>query len=191
MSASTYKRQLDQLIVRFQLQTVAAQEWKSVAENRLKLLDSISVGLNSFLEGLQKIGTIFGQEIEDLNIPSLSVNENSGEEYTMLIRQKVLCISSFTSNLTREACQVQATLNATLGIAAEALSVDRPKNDLQSDDMTDHISTASSPLREVYDEVEDANDSPTESGDTYDSKALTVRPNKRDSVLDQALGLFN
>lgn len=191
MSAITYKRQLDQLIMRFQLQTVAAQEWRSVAENRLKLLDSISIGLNSFLEELQKIGTIFGQEIEDLNIPTLSVNENSGEEYTMLIRQKVLCISSFTSNLTREACQVQATLNATLGIAAEALSVDRPKNDLQPGDMTDHISTASSPLREVYNEVEDADDNISDGVDGYDKAALTIRPDKRDSVLDQALGLFN
>lgn len=155
MSARTYKAQLDVTLSKLNNAITSAREWRQVASNRLLLLEAIDAAINTQIYGLMKIGTIFGVAPEDPESPVANSGIHSADEMTSFILQKLMCASSFTANLTAEAVSLQEKLSGVLSIALEAVSVDRPIADLKINDYSSYAKESSSPLKDVFDQVND------------------------------------
>jgi len=175
---------------RFQEQVVSAREWKSVAETRYKYLLYINTALTEQIDSLGKIGTIFGQEHVSMEGEDIDPRVHSGETVTQMVIGKLTATSNFVGNLTKEATQVQGTLNHVLSLAAEAISVERPTQDVSPAKWTEETSNASSPLAATYAEIEDTNvPSPTVETQVSVFKG-PVRGERDIDPVSQAMNLF-
>jgi len=167
MSARSYQIKLREALDKLSIATRTAQEWKSVAENRLTLLYAVDLHVHLQVADLLKIGTIFGVDPADPGFPLAKDSRMSGDETTGVITEKLAAVSSFTANLTREAADLQMTLDDTLSLAIAATRVEPPLNDTMVADHTSAVRTATRPLKEVYSQIEDLeSDEDGESGES-------------------------
>lgn len=178
MSAYKYKQKLSETLRLVNDQTESAREWKKVAENRLELLSQIDRQMETHIARLLEVGTVFGVDPTDPGFESANTAVHSGEEVVMMITSKLQAVASFTANLTREAVNLQETLDDTLSIALQATRVDRPTLDMELKDYTSLFEDSSAPLRDVYEETS-AEDPPSRtlmstSVDDAGSQALVV-----------------
>lgn len=190
MSALSYKRQLDSLLGKYQDQVECAKEWKSVAENRLGLICSIDNILDQQLEAMGRIGTIFGQDPEIPKFPTPDVRVHSGGDIGKFIVGKIVQTSHFIKGLTKEASDVQDILNGVVQIAAEATSVPHPTSDKEALEVEPLSPMVTSPLEEVYDEIE--NTEPYD-GEQMNLVPISQRPDRNEEKMDSveaALALF-
>jgi hypothetical protein len=183
MSAHTYKIKLDKALALLVEQTNAAREWKVVAENRLALLAQVDSAVHKQVEKLLQIGTIFGVDPVNPGIPEALVGKHSGNEMVSLTVEKITAVAAFTSNLTKEAVELQTTLSSTLSIALEGLAVSRPQEDLHLEEHQEAIENSTSPLQETFDQIENVPDDQSEEEDDSDHpnesdgrSALVLRP---------------
>lgn len=174
MSARTYKAQLDATLLKLNNSITSAREWKQVATNRLLLLEAIDAAVNTQVYRLMKIGTIFGVSPEDPESPVADSGVHSADEITSFVLQKLQCASSFTAHLTVEAASLQEKLSGVLSIALEAVSVDRPAVDLRITDYSSYANESSSPLKEVFDQVNNIPYNPIT--DTFGEDCNTAGP---------------
>lgn len=154
MSANHYKGQLQDTLVKLQGSQVSAREWRQVANNRLLLLVAIDGALNIQIHHLLKVGTTFGVSPQDPGMPVADLDRHSADEVASFILQKIDAASSFTANLTREAVSLQATLLETLSVALSAQEIPRPVMDLKVKDYTQQVNDASTPLKDIFEEIE-------------------------------------
>lgn len=198
MSARSYQLKLKETLEKLLVATRTAKEWKTVAENRLAMLYDIDEQINTQVDCLAKVGTIFGVDPVSLKLPLGRSGGLSGDETASVTLERVFAVSAFTANLTREAVSLQETLNETLRIAIDASSVDPPLHDLRASKHTSEPPDCSSPLKEIYDEVE--NLMPAESDSTLlvtregreqteDSEILTLPGPESNSNPERAISL--
>lgn len=190
MSARRYKEQLDNTLSRLTESAISAREWKKVAENRLALLEGVDHLLDSQIDELLELGTVFGVTADKPALEIASRTQHSAGEISHLITQKAYGVASFIANLAREAVSLQAKLNDVLGIAAEALLTPRPEVDLT---LPDNVLTnfgSASPVREVYEEVE--NDAGPLQNEIPVPGLVVSSPSKKDldNKYSSALALF-
>lgn len=167
MSASHYKDLLSRTLIKLSSAQTSASEWMKVANNRLLLLSAIDSALNVQIYHLLKVGTIFGVDPRDPSMPIADFNSHSADEITGFILAKLEAAAEFTANLTREAAALQETLSSTLSIALEAKSVDRPTMDLKIKDYTQLVEGASTPLKAIFEEIEDLPAGATQEDPTF------------------------
>jgi len=155
MSARSYQLKLREALDKLTVAAKTAREWKTVADNRLILLHDIDKSIGEQIDSLLQIGTIFGVDPKPPGLPVAKDSNLAGEETTGLVLEKLTAIASFTANLTREASALQETLEDTLQLAVDATLVDPPKEDLGVHRSKRDTLFPSSPLREIYREIED------------------------------------
>lgn len=158
MSASHYRDLLNQALIKLTQAQSSAREWQTVASNRLLLLVAVDGALNVQVHEFLKIGTIFGVSADDPKMPVADLSRHSADEVTSFILRKVQATAAFTANLTNEAVQLQSTLSSALSIALESRDVERPIVDLKVKDYTAELQDATTPLRQVFECIEDLQD---------------------------------
>lgn len=171
MSAKSYQIRLKEVLSQLSVANKTAIEWKTVAENRLKLLMWIDHLAHEQIGDLVKIGTIFGADPGNPGYPLASNVTQSGDETANLVAAKLQACQIFTARLTREAVDLQSTLDSTLAIAIQATSVNPPNEDLSISIGGSKEENQISPLEKIYRDIENANsDEEMES----DSQALAI-----------------
>jgi hypothetical protein len=155
MSALQWKRRLEESQELLALNRTAANEWKLVAENRKALLLSIHEVLGNQLEGLSRIGSIFGCESnvepELLCLPTGA----TGSELADGIGGQVHAVAQFVSAFTNEATTLQLALSDTLGLAELALAPERPTEDLDRPSPVSPKERINFPISHVYARLND------------------------------------
>jgi len=191
MSASQWKRRLEECQQKLADAIVAAQEWRQVANNRLELIRRVDSTLSHNLEALVHVGEIFGVQVilpDDVWTPTDGMD---GGSVTMYIMGKLESVAEYQKTLLQEASTIQVTLNDTYDLACEAVTVGRPAQDLIIPSDTERVSEPSSPLREFERQTNDIPAPPPSALSSSTSKTVS-RPRQDSSISTSgALALFN
>jgi hypothetical protein len=190
MSARQWKIRLEECQAKLGEATLAAKEWREVAENRLILIRRLDKTLSHNLEDLVKVGEVFGVEVnlgDGVWTPTAGME---GGAVVMYIMGKLEAVAEYQARLLREASAIQVTLNDTYELACAAVSVSRPSMDLTLPEETQQVSEPSSPYREFE---TDTNNLPETDYQKHDSAhgVVVPRPMVKDaSDAEKALALF-
>jgi len=152
MSAHAYKVRLADVTRRLGESARAAEEWKRVADHRLKYLVYLDHAMNSMVMEMVKLGKIFSAEPAGPLPLIADANSHSANEVSDMICLKLSAMSSFCALLAREAICVRGALDETLELAVKALEVERPTLDLA---YTDTNLTGLSPAEAVIETLDD------------------------------------
>lgn len=191
MSARSYQLKLNQALILLSESQKAAQEWRIVAENRLKLIIWIDGIVDEVVKDLVKVGTIFGVDPSDPGIPLASIGTASGDEASQFVNAKIDAISSFAANLAREARSLQSTLDDTLMIAINATMEKRPTEDLKLSMSSKPAMNRTSPLKEVFNELEDTDMSDEESCSPREDSLMVVQSQGSGSRPTNDINIFS
>jgi len=190
MSARHYKQQLDIALAKLNAQTIAAREWKTVADNRLLLLTAVDASLNTQISLLLQVGAVFGIRPQDPDVPVADPHIHSADEMVSFILHKVAAASEFTAALTRESHEVQMKLSDVLGIALDAVAVDRPTCDLTVTDYTGATDDTSSPIESILEQIEGSRPSQLGTEQPREESDNTTDRNTQDTVSTIELSPF-
>lgn len=149
MSARQWKVRLEECQQKLGEATLAAAEWKTVAENRLKLLRRLDSTLSHNLEDLVRVGEIFGLSVDFEDGVWTETHAMDGGLVAMYAMGKLEAVADYQAGLLKEASSIQLTLNDTYTLACEATVVARPTVDLFVPPDTEKTSQPSSPYRDV------------------------------------------
>jgi len=191
MSVKSYQLRLREAIDKLSVSVRTAKEWKQVAENRLSMIYLLDKEIGNHVTEMCKVGTIFGVDPTNPNLPEASLSRLSGEEALAAAMEKLTATASFTSNLVREAAGLQCTLDETLQIAVESSMIQPPIHDLSLKAKGYTEVRTSSPLSAVYEEIE--NGSPeAEYHDPPQGPAEEIeRPEMDTALVVRKRGLFD
>lgn len=138
-----------------------------------------------------KVGTIFGVDPANPNLPEASASRLSGEEALAAAMEKLTATASFTSNLVREAAGLQCTLDETLQIAVEASMVQPPIHDLSLKTKKYSEIRTSSPLSAVYEEIENGSPDAEYHDPPQEITEELQRPENDTTLVVRKRGLFD
>lgn len=190
MSARLWKMRLEECQAKLGNATMAASEWKDVADNRLELLHRLDRAFTSTLEALIDVGEIFGVAAdlpEDVWTPT---DTYDGGTTAMYIMGKLEAAAVFQRNLLQQAIGIQSALHDTYDIACQAVEVSRPTEDLVLPVETNQTREPSSPLSEFEKEVNNIDPPSSSDPPHWTESSVVVRPKGEESNVSRALSLF-
>lgn len=117
---------------------LAAAEWRKVADKRLSYLVAFDASLGSLINSAAKVERVFDVDAPRPTIVYATPGA-SGEEVARLCQDKLRAMVNFTTNLLKEALQVDTTLTDVYAIAQEALMTSRPQSDLVPTNLAEEL----------------------------------------------------
>jgi hypothetical protein len=130
MATSMYKKQIAQLLERLTNASLAAREWKQVAENRHRLIVALDSAIGALYSHAIIAEGVLGINAPKTDVPLADFETMSADEAYQFALTRLDCSAQFYTRVAAEAHKLQIVLLDCLSEGIKVLEVNRPIADL-------------------------------------------------------------
>jgi hypothetical protein len=157
MATSMYKRQIAQLLERLTNASLAAREWRQVAENRHRLIVALDSAISALYSHAIVAEGVLGITAPKTDVPLANFETMSADEAYQFALARLDCSAQFYTRVASEAHKLQLVLLECLSEGIKVLEVNRPVVDLH---ITEPQAFRLDPITEQEDPTHKGNEYP-------------------------------